>query len=61
MIIYNDLIEIYQNENENIIPYPEFSFANTKYLLEAISDYHSSYKFIKYLMIVYKCVHDLVV
>ncbi|CAK89761.1 unnamed protein product (macronuclear) [Paramecium tetraurelia] len=52
LIIYNDLIEIHQSEGENRLPYPEFSFANTKYLLDAISDYHSSYKFIKYLMIV---------
>lgn len=32
MIICYDLGEINQNENENRLPYPEYSFTNTKYL-----------------------------
>ncbi|CAD8101135.1 unnamed protein product [Paramecium sonneborni] len=52
LIIYYDLVEINQNESENRLPYPEYSFTNTKYLSDAISDYHSCYKFVKYLTIV---------
>ncbi|CAD8186976.1 unnamed protein product [Paramecium pentaurelia] len=51
LIIWCDLGEINQNENENRLPYPEFSFTNSKYLQDAISDYHNCYKFIKYLTI----------
>ncbi|CAK87387.1 unnamed protein product (macronuclear) [Paramecium tetraurelia] len=51
LIIWDDLGEIDSSETENRLPYPEYSFANTKYLSDAISDYHNCYKFIKYLTI----------